>query len=62
MISKFEYWGHRLFPMMKFSDVIEKLEKLGDKREVKVSFTSASFEHFFDFYFYPIKTRLCSIE
>jgi len=39
MISKYEYWAHRLFPMMKFSDVIEKLEKLGDKREVKVSFS-----------------------
>lgn len=36
MISKYEYWTHRLFPKMKFQDVIERLEKLGDKREVKV--------------------------
>ena len=35
MISKYEYWAHRLFPKMKFVDVIEKLEKLGEKREVK---------------------------
>lgn len=35
-MSKYEYWAHRLFPKMKFTDVIERLEKLGDKREVKV--------------------------
>ena len=33
--SKYEYWAHRLFPKMKFVDVMERLEKLGDKREVK---------------------------
>ena len=37
MISKYEYWAHRLFPKMKFIEVVEKLEKLGDKREVKVN-------------------------
>ena len=36
MISKYEFWSHRLFPKMKFVDIVEKLEKLGDKREVKV--------------------------
>ncbi|RNA21156.1 TIMELESS-interacting, partial [Brachionus plicatilis] len=35
MMAKYEYWAHRLFPKMKFSDVIERLEKLGEKREVK---------------------------
>ena len=35
MISQYEYWSHRLFPKMKFNDVIERLEKLGEKREVK---------------------------
>ena len=35
-MAKYEYWAHRLFPKMKFSDVIERLEKLGEKREVKV--------------------------
>lgn len=35
MISKYEYWAHRLFPKMKFTDVVERLEKLGEK-EVKV--------------------------
>jgi hypothetical protein len=35
-MNKYEYWAHRLFPKMKFSDVIEKMEKLGEKREVKV--------------------------
>ena len=38
MISKYEYWAHRLFPKMKFVDVIERLEKLGEKRDVKVHF------------------------
>ena len=36
MIAQYEYWTHRLFPKMKFHDVIERLEKLGEKREVKV--------------------------
>jgi TIMELESS-interacting protein len=35
IVSKYEYWAHRLFPQMKFIDVIERLEKLGDKREIK---------------------------
>lgn len=35
LVSKYEYWAHRLFPKMKFCDVIERLEKLGERREVK---------------------------
>ena len=38
MVAKYEYWAHRLYPKMKFIDVIEKLEKLGEKREIRVSF------------------------
>jgi hypothetical protein len=38
MVAKYEYWSHRLFPKMKFNDVVERLEKLGEKREVKVNF------------------------
>lgn len=34
-MAKYEYWAHRLFPKMKFIDVIDRLEKLGEKREVK---------------------------
>ena len=36
ILSKYEFWAHRLFPKMKFCDVVERLEKLGEKREVKV--------------------------
>lgn len=35
MMAKYEYWAHRLYPKMKFNDVIERLEKLGEKREIR---------------------------
>ena len=37
ILSKYEFWAHRLFPKMKFCDIVERLEKLGEKREVKVN-------------------------
>jgi hypothetical protein len=37
MVSQYEYWAHRLYPRMKFKDVIERLEKLGEKREIRVT-------------------------
>lgn len=35
-MHKFEYWAHRLVPHMAFDDFIEKAEKLGGKKSVKV--------------------------
>lgn len=31
-----EHWAHRLFPMMPFDEVLERIEKLGTKKEVQV--------------------------
>ena len=36
MVAKYEYWAHRLYPRLKFTDAVEKLERIGEKREVKV--------------------------
>ena len=36
MMAKYEYWAHRMYPKMRFKDVIERLEKLGEKREIRV--------------------------
>ncbi|XP_052099934.1 TIMELESS-interacting protein-like isoform X1 [Mytilus californianus] len=30
-----EHWAHRLFPMMPFDEVLERIEKLGTKKEVQ---------------------------
>lgn len=31
-----EHWTHRLFPKMPFDEVLERIERLGTKREVQV--------------------------
>jgi len=36
LMSAYEHWAHRLFPKMPFDEVVERLEKLGQKREVQV--------------------------
>ncbi|XP_070541859.1 TIMELESS-interacting protein-like isoform X2 [Ptychodera flava] len=36
MMQKYEHWAHRLFPKMPFDDVIERIEKLGNKKPVQV--------------------------
>ena len=36
MMSKLEHWGHRLFPKMPFDELLERVEKLGAKGDVKV--------------------------
>lgn len=33
-----EHWTHRLFPKMPFDEVLERIEKLGTKKEVQVNF------------------------
>ena len=37
LMSKLEHWGHRLFPKMTFDELISRLEKLGQKKDVQVS-------------------------
>lgn len=36
LMQKLENWAHRLYPKLKFEDFIEKVEKLGQKKEVQV--------------------------
>lgn len=36
LMNKMECWAHNLFPQMTFTDCLEKIEKLGHKRGVKV--------------------------
>lgn len=38
LISKYKLWAHRLFPKMTFEEVLERIEKLVEKKEVKVKF------------------------
>ena len=38
LMSKLEHWGHRLFPKMTFDELISRLEKLGQKKDVQVGF------------------------
>ncbi|KAL3065961.1 hypothetical protein OYC64_015993 [Pagothenia borchgrevinki] len=35
LMQKMENWAHRLYPKMQFEDFIEKVEKLGNKKEVQ---------------------------
>lgn len=35
LMRQMEHWGHRLFPKMPFDEVIERVEKLGSKKEVQ---------------------------
>ena len=32
-----EHWAHRLFPKLQFEDFIDRVENLGNKKEVQVS-------------------------
>jgi len=34
LMSRLEHWAHRLFPKLSFDDFIERLEKLGSKKEI----------------------------
>ncbi|XP_041360581.1 chromosome segregation in meiosis protein 3-like isoform X2 [Gigantopelta aegis] len=35
IMGKLEHWAHRLFPKMPFDEVLEKIEKLGSKKDVQ---------------------------
>lgn len=45
MMAIIELWGHRMFPQFTFTDLVEKIEKLGSKRAVHVSFIYLPFVH-----------------
>ena len=36
MMHRLQHWGHRLFPKMTFDEVLERVERLGAKKEVQV--------------------------
>ena len=36
LMGQLEHWAHRLFPKMPFDAFIERLEKLGGKKEIQV--------------------------
>ena len=36
LMGGLEHWAHRLFPKATFDEFIERMEKLGTKREVQV--------------------------
>lgn len=35
LMANLEHWAHRLFPRMMFDDCLEKIEKLGHKKEIQ---------------------------
>ena len=36
VMKRMEHWAHRLFPKLEFDDFVERLEKLGTKKELQV--------------------------
>ena len=40
LMSRLEHWAHRLFPKLSFDDFIERLERLGSKKEIMASLIS----------------------
>ena len=36
LMGKLEHWGHRMFPKLPFDDLIERMEKLGNRKDVQV--------------------------
>ena len=36
IMKRMEHWAHRLFPRFQFDDCLEKIEKLGQKKQVQV--------------------------
>lgn len=36
LMQKMENWAHRLYPKLQFEDFVDKVEKLGNKKEVQV--------------------------
>lgn len=42
-MQKMENWAHRLYPKLQFEDFIDKVERLGSKKEVQVRGSSRIF-------------------
>lgn len=42
LMHKMENWAHRLYPKLQFEEFIDKVEKLGKKKEVQVGRGSLS--------------------
>lgn len=38
VMGRLEHWAHRLFPKFQFDDCLKRIEKLGSKRAVAVSY------------------------
>jgi len=38
LMGRMQHWAHRLFPSYTFDDCLEKLEKLGSKKNVMVPY------------------------
>lgn len=38
VMGRLEHWAHRLFPRMQFDEALQKIEKLGSKKEVSVRY------------------------
>lgn len=36
VMKRLEHWGHRLFPKLQFDDFLDRLEKLGSKKDLQV--------------------------
>lgn len=36
LLRHMEHWAHRLFPKLQFDDFIDRVESLGNKKEVQV--------------------------
>lgn len=36
LMHKMENWAHRLFPKLQFEEFVDKVERLGKKKEVQV--------------------------
>lgn len=39
LMQRMENWAHRLYPKLPFPDFIDKLETLGSKKDVQVSWS-----------------------
>lgn len=51
LMKTYEYWCHRLFPKFSFDDCLAKIEKLGTKKAVQVSFVLLNKKHLFGVFF-----------
>ncbi|KAJ1346314.1 hypothetical protein KIN20_001072 [Parelaphostrongylus tenuis] len=41
MLRKYEHWAHCMFPKLKFDDIVNRCEQLGEKKAIKVYMTKS---------------------